>query len=178
MSDNLNKRTTSHAKSLDLDEHKTALDRARALKDEFERAKEAQEPARAPEKDRLPAPGDRTTSFAKTLDANERKTALERAAPLKAQFARANDAPEHAREHEKTRQPESAHGLGYGARPEAHLRPEGEIRRAVDKQIDKEQREKLIQRLKESNQACKERAAQQKARNLNKDRHRTMEHDR
>jgi len=82
-----------------------------------------------------PKPG---TSHAKSLPTDERKTSLDRQARLKDVFDRATA----GLEAEKTQAQGGQEGRGepksHAPAPELHLRPEGEIRRAVDRQIDKE----------------------------------------
>lgn len=169
MSDNLNNRTTSHAKTVDLNEQKTALDRAHALKEEFDRAKAAHGQSLEQEKTRQPDLNKRSTSHAKTVDLNGQKNALERAPSLREQFDRADAAQVKAREQDNTRQAENTSSPSHAPRPEAHLRPEGEIRRAVDKQIDKEKLARENQRAKELNEAYKARLNQTKSTGRNKD---------
>jgi hypothetical protein len=170
VSDNLNRRTTSHAKTLDLTEHNTALDRARALKEQFERANAVQGPSHEQLKTRPPDPPKRATSHAKTVTLTEQKTALDRARALKAEFDRTRAAPPKAREQDNSRQVETVRGRSHAPRAEQDLKPKGEIRRAVDRQIDKEKLAKENQRALALNQAYKELQQQQKGRDLNRDR--------
>ncbi len=85
----------------------------------------------------------RSTSFAKTVDglAHE-ESALDRARALKTEFDRAKNAHEHSPEKEKTRQTQETASLSHAPVPEPHLRPDSQIRRAVDRQIDKEKQAK------------------------------------
>ncbi|MGC2468004.1 MAG: hypothetical protein WA517_22630 [Candidatus Acidiferrum sp.] len=85
----------------------------------------------------------RSTSFAKTVDdLVHQENALDRARALKAEFDRAKNAHEHSPEKEKTRQTQETAGLSHAPVPEPHLRPDSQIRRAVDRQIDKEKQAK------------------------------------
>lgn len=174
MSDNPDQRATSHAKTLDLDRQKTALDRARALKQEFDRANTAHDHSREQQRTRQPDPIKRPTSHAKTVDSNEKETAL----ALKKQFDRADAAHVQSRERDNARQPEKAGIPSHAPRAEPHLRPEGEIRRAVDRQIDKEKLARDNQRAKELAQAFRERDEQQKTRDRENDRDKGRGHSR
>ena len=169
VSDNLNKRTTSHAKTVDLNEQKTALDRARSLKEQFDRSKAGHQHSLEHEKPRQPDLNKRSTSHAKTVDLSEQKNSLERTPALKEQFDRTNKGHEHAREQQNTPQEQRTAEASHAPRPEAHLRPQGEIRRAVDRQIDKEKLAREHQRALEANQAYKARLNQTKSTGRNKD---------
>jgi hypothetical protein len=160
VSDNLNRRTTSHAKTLDLNEQTTALDRARALREEFERAKASSQKSLEQEKPREPDPNKRTTSHAKTVDLGEQKNSLDRARALKEQFGRTNVGHEHAREQQNIPQQQRTAEASHAPRPEAHLRPAGEIRRAVDREIDKEKLAREDQRARQASEAYKARLNQ------------------
>jgi hypothetical protein len=168
VSDNLNRRTTSHAKTLDLNEQNTALDRARALKETFEHAKASRQHSLEQEKPREPDPAKRSTSHAKTVEMDAQKNSLDRAAALKEQFDRAHAAPAKAREQDNARQAQNISGPAHAPRAEEHLRPQGEIRRAVDRQIDKELLAKEDQRAKQASEAYKARLNQGRM-NRNKD---------
>jgi hypothetical protein len=123
----------------------------------------------------------RTTSHAKTVDGLvHEESALDRARALKEEFNRDKPAPEHsrAREHDKDQQSEKAVDLAHSPRPEPHLRPEGPIRREVDRQIDKEKLEKLNQRAKELSKACKEDDERHKSLDLAHDWQKTRHHSR
>jgi hypothetical protein len=168
VSDNLNNRTTSHAKTVDLTEHNSALDRARALKEAFEHAKASRQHSLEQEKPREPDPASRSTSHAKTVDLGEQKNSLDRAAALKSQFEQAHAMPVKAREQDNVRQPENISGPPHAPRAEQHLRPQGEIRRAVDRQIDKEMLARENERARQVSEAYKARLNQTRQ-NRNKD---------
>jgi hypothetical protein len=168
VSDNLNRRSTSHAKTLDLNEHNTALDRARALKETFEHAKASRPHSLEKEKTRQPDPSKRSTSHAKTVEMDAQKNSFDRAAALKEQFDHAHAAPVNAREQDNVRQAENISGPSHAPRAEQHLRPQGEIRRAVDRQTDKEMIAKENERARQASEAYKARLNQARL-NRNKD---------
>jgi hypothetical protein len=118
----------------------------------------------------------RSTSHAKTVDLDHQKNALDRALALNEEFKRAKAAQDRALQQEKI-VPLEKTGPSHAPRPEPHLRPEGEIRRAVDKEIDQEKLERENQRARELNEAIKRQAEQQKMQ-LNNQRHKGMEHSR
>ncbi len=159
MSDNPYNRTTSHAKAVRVNEQESALDRARALKERFDHAKDAQAP-REPEKPREHDPGARSTSYAKNLDLGEQKNSLDRARALREQFARTNARPEPAREQQNIPPGQRAAQPAHAPRPEQHLRAEGEIRRTVDRAIDREKLAKEDQRARQANEEFKARLRQ------------------
>jgi len=114
----------------------------------------------------------RSTSFAKTVnDLVHEESALDRARALKAEFDRAKNAHEHSPEKEKTRQTQETASLSHAPVPEPHLRPDGsQIRRAVDRQIDKEKQVKAGARPKALSDAYKARFNQHKILNPDRDR--------
>ena len=114
----------------------------------------------------------RSTSFAKTVnDLVHEESALDRARALKAEFDRAKNAHEHSPEKEKTRQTQETASLPHAPVPEPHLRPDGsQIRRAVDRQIDKEKQAKAGGRPKAVSDAYKARFNQHKTLNRDHDR--------
>ncbi len=173
VSDTPQDRATSHAKSLDLDGQKTALERARALKEAFDRAKSAQDHSREQERTRQPEPVERPTSHAKMVDLNERESPLDRARALKREFNRTDAVHEQSRAQEKARQSRETDGPSHAPRAEPHLRPEGDIRRAVDRQIDKEKLARDHQRAKELAQAVREREEPHRQRDREDDRDRS-----
>jgi len=111
-------------------------------------------------------PQDRTTSHAKTVDLDQQKNALDRALSLKEQFDRAK-AAQQSLEQQQIQQREKQGHTSHAPRPEQHLRPQGPDRRAVDRQIDKEQLSKEAQR---AQQLYKERQNQQKMLGVDHDR--------
>jgi len=160
VSDNPYNRATSHAKTVRVNEQETALDRARALKERFDHAKAAQQPLSEPEKPRQLESPARSTSYAKSLDNGEQKNALDRARALREQFARTNARPEAAREQQNLPPGQKAAQAAHAPRPEQHLRAEGEIRRTVDRAIDREKLAKEDQRARQANEEFKARLRQ------------------
>ena len=119
----------------------------------------------------------RSTSFAKTVDGLvHEESALDRALSLKEEFERAKSVHEHAREQERPPRTQETMGTSHAPKPEPHLRPEGNIRRAVDRKIDNEKLKQAGQRAKELKDALKEHEQQHKPsleKEWNKTRHRS-----
>jgi hypothetical protein len=111
-------------------------------------------------------PPERSTSHAKTADLEQQQTALDRALALKEEFNRAKAAAERALEQQKAVQASKENQSSHAPVPEQHLRPEGEIRRLVDKQIDEEKQQKENDRSRSISEEYKELAKQQQDRDL------------
>jgi hypothetical protein len=107
----------------------------------------------------------RATSHAKSVDLTHDQSALDRARALKEQFQRVQSGQEHAREQQNIPQQQRTGEQSHAPRPQAHLRPQGQIRRAVDRQIDKE---KLAKENERARQANAEYQARQRQANLNR----------
>jgi hypothetical protein len=175
VSDNPQKRSTSFAKTVDLEHQNNALDRARALNEEFQRAKAARGHSLEHGKSRGPEPPVRATSHAKAVDLDHQKNALDRAASVGQPFARAVAVPEHAREQQNLPRGKGRAETAHAPRPEQHLRlPDGQIRRAVDKQIDAQKQRQEDQRARQANEELKARLNRAKSINRNKDMDRDM----
>lgn len=103
---------------------------------------------------------DRSVSHSKTVDLDQQQTALDRAQRLKDAY---NRALAEKLEPEKSA-PTEAHSKqiqnNHTPAQDLHLRPAGEIRQIVDKQIDAENRQKEIERAKALNEAAESRARQ------------------
>jgi hypothetical protein len=170
VSDDNKSRTTSHAKSVDLTHDQSAIDRARALNEEFQRAKAARQKSLEREKPAERGSGERITSYAKSVNMPGKENSLDRAAPLKAQFNRTQTPQEkpraHAREQQNVPEEKRRAEPPHAPRAETHLRlPEGQIRRTVDKQIHNE---KLARENQRARQANAEYQARQRQANLNR----------
>jgi hypothetical protein len=170
VSDNNKTRATSHAKSVDLAHDQSAIDRARALNEEFKRAKAARQQSLEREKPAERGSGERITSYAKSVNMDAKESSLDRTAPLKGQFNRTQTAQEkprpHAREQQNVPEEKRRAEPPHAPRAEPHLRlPDGPIRRAVDRQIDKE---KLAKENERARQANAEYQARQRQANLNR----------
>jgi hypothetical protein len=117
---------------------------------------------------------DRTASHAKTLDLDQQQTALDRRAQLREAFDRAQAAKLKSQEQQQPKAEAKELGNSHAPRPEPHLKPIGEIRRAVDREIDNEKMQREAERSKAITEAFRERAMQQRLREseLNHDRDR------
>lgn len=156
VSDAAKTRATSHAKSVDLTHDQSALDRARALKEQFQNAKAARQKSIEREKPRERGSGERITSYAKSVNMDAKESSLDRTAPLKGQFNRTQTAQEkpraHAREQQNVPEIKRRAEPSHAPRAEQHLRlPDGPIRRAVDRQIDKEKLARDNERARQAN---------------------------
>ena len=155
MSDDSADRSTSHAKTVDLNHQKNTLARALKLKEEFDRANAAKENSLEQQQSRQEEKTGQA-SHAKTVDLNYEKNPLDRALKLNAEFNRGS-AIKNSPEQQKSGQEEKARHLSHAPRPETHLKPpDGEIRREVDKKIDEEKLNKEHERAKALNEAYKE----------------------
>ena len=111
-------------------------------------------------------PDERSVSHARTVDLGQSQNALDRAQKLKEEFERAK-AKDDAQEQQKSRQDGKSEQQSHAPHPQLHLKPpDDDIRRDVDKQIDKEKISKLQERAKALKEACEQDFKQQKEKEL------------
>jgi hypothetical protein len=143
-------RTTSAAKHLDGEQQREGAreEESRKLKDSFEKARQAQKSIERAKSRKASQPG-RTTSAAKTYSPEEVKQAM----ALKEKFERAVAA---RKEPVRTKAQEQQRDRPRHAPvPQAHLRPDGPIRRKVDRQIFNKEQQKERERSEKTTEALK-----------------------
>ena len=137
MSGDAHDRTTSHAKTVDLDYQQNGLDRARALKEQFNITKAAQqaleqEKIRQGESASHAAPA-RTASHAKTVEVDHHQNALDRALSLKEQFGRAKSGQQAFEQERMAAKTNEGSRMVQSDAPRHDMRPPASMRNGPDR---------------------------------------------
>lgn len=123
-------------------------------------------------------PQKRSTSFAKTLDLEYPQNALDRTRSLSDEFNRAHANEEPKKEDSKTAQLQETQTRPALPALEPHLRPQGRMRMAVDRQFHNEKLTDAQRRALQLKEAAEKRAKQRQGRGLSKDWERTRDRER